>query len=117
MRIDTRPRKRNSPRPAEKSAPQYLAWLRKRNCACGGTLMWCDGRIVAAHVDHAGGKGMATKTADRNAIPLSDGCHREQHAVGWRTFEGCLPGKDAVAMAEAYWRAWPGRHAWEAKNG
>jgi hypothetical protein len=109
-----RPRHRNAPRPAEKSAKGFLQWLRGRECACGGCL--CDGnsRIVAAHVDHAGGKGMATKVADRFAIPLSDDCHRLQHSWGWRTYEQRL-GSDAVKLAEAYWQAWPGRIAWERK--
>jgi len=74
--------------------------------------------MQAAHVDHAGGKGMGTKVADRHAIPLCAGHHSRQHNVGWRTFENeCLGGKDAVAMADAYWNAWPNRHQWEAANG
>lgn len=115
MRINVKPRKRNAPRPAEKSAQGFLQWLRGRECACGAKLPWCGGPIVAAHVDHAGGKGMATKVADRHCIPLSDGCHRWQHSMGWPDFEAQLPGKDAVALAAAYWRAWPGRIAYERK--
>jgi hypothetical protein len=55
--------------------------------------------------------------ADRHCIPLSDYCHQHQHAIGWRTFERLLPGGDAVKLAEEYWRAWPGRAAWEKANG
>jgi hypothetical protein len=51
---------------------------------------------------------MATKVSDKHCIPLSDGCHRWQHSMGWPDFEAQLPGKDAVALAEQYWRAWPG---------
>jgi hypothetical protein len=71
--------------------------------------------MVAAHVDHAGGKGMSSKVADRHCIPLCDGCHRRQHSKGWRTFEQELPGKDAVALANTYWNIWPGRSAYERK--
>jgi hypothetical protein len=115
VRVDTRPRKRNSPRIAEKSAPAFLQWLRGRECACHRTSIWCEGKILAAHVDHGGDKGMGTKASDRFAIPLSDGCHRRQHAHGWRSFEITYLGGDAVKLAEAYWRAWPGRIAWERK--
>lgn len=113
MRVDTRPRRKNSPRPAEKSAPGFLQWLRGRNCAVGP--LGCEGKIEAAHVDHAGGKGVGTKVADRHAIPLCTGHHRAQHTRGWRTFEfaKCI---DAKALAEIYWRAWPGRIAWERKQ-
>lgn len=116
MRVDVSPRKRNAPRPAEKSAPAFLAWLRKRNCLLadkGG----CMGRIEAAHVYGGGDRGMSTKCRDSNAIPLCSEHHRVQHAWGWKTFEanfGMAPG-DAKLAAEAYWKAWPARLAWEAK--
>jgi hypothetical protein len=120
MKVDCRPRRRNAPRIAEKSAPGFLQWLRGRECAwrsnkSGGERALCEGRIVAAHVDHAGGKGIATRVADRHAIPLCDYHHRCQHIIGWRTFERRLPGGDAVKLAEAYWSKWPGRIAWERK--
>jgi hypothetical protein len=116
MRVDTRPRKRNAPRIAEKSAPGFLQWLRGRECACcypdsGGR------RIEASHVDHGGDKGMGTKTSDRFAIPLCggpDGHHAEQHRIGWRSFETKYQ-FDAVKAAMAYWHLWPGRIAWERK--
>lgn len=110
------PRHKNAPRPPWKVAEAFKQWLRGRPCACAGRL--CDGnsRTVAAHVDHAGGKGMGTKVADRHCIPLSDQCHRLQHSVGWRTYEQFLC-SDAVKLAEQYWRKWPGRSSWEAKNG
>lgn len=74
--------------------------------------------MTAAHVDHAGDKGMGTKVSDRFAIPLCMGHAMRQHNRGWQTFEAeCLGGKSAVAMAEAYWNAWPGRIEWERANG
>jgi hypothetical protein len=113
VRVDVRPRKRNAPRPAEKSAPSFLQWLRGRDClAVGGA---CFGRIEAAHVDFAGGKGIGTKVADRYAVPLCSFHHAKQHRWGWKTFQAAFQ-IDALAAAEAYWRAWPGRIAWERKQ-
>lgn len=114
MRIDIRPRRKNAPRPLEKSAPAFLQWLRGRPCH---TCTRPTNRVEAAHVDHAGGKGVGTKVADRYAIPLCggpDGCHATQHRLGWRTFER-INDFDAVQSTELYWRAWPGRIAWERK--
>jgi hypothetical protein len=88
-----------------------LQWLRGRPCALvdrGG----CSGPIVAAHVDHAGGKGTGTKVADRYAVPMCDGHHREQHQRGWRTFERRYA-FDAIAAAAEYWRLSPHRLKFE----
>lgn len=116
MRVNTAPRRKNAPRPAWKVADSFRQWLRGRPCAADGYGL-CEGRIVAAHVDHAGGKGMGTKVADRHCLPLCDGHHTRQHNRGWPTFEKeCLAGRSAVAMAAAYWNAWPGRVAWEREN-
>lgn len=114
MRVNTRPRKRNAPRPAEKSARGFLQWLRGRECFLSESGE-CEGKIEAAHVDHAGGKGMATKVADRHAIPLCSGHHRAQHVMGWRSFEEayCF---GAVGVAASFWGRWPGRVAWEKKH-
>jgi hypothetical protein len=117
MRIDVRPRKRNSPRIAEKSAPGFLQWLRGRECLAFYDGEDCDGKIQAAHVDYAGGKGMGTKVADRYAVPLCAGHHARQHAIGWFYFqtEICRPQDYALKAAEQYWSKWPGRIAWERK--
>lgn len=107
-----KPRRRNSPRPAEKSARGFLQWLRGRDCLCAGPH--CLGKIEAAHVDYAGDKGMGTKVSDRYAIPLCSFHHREQHQHGWQTFEReWLLGGSAYAAANLYWSAWPGRIEWE----
>lgn len=117
LRVDTRPRRKNSPRPAHKSARSYLQWLRGRRCAADGYGL-CEGIMTAAHVDHAGDKGMSTKVSDRFSIPLCLGHAMRQHNRGWQTFEAeCLGGKSAVDIANAYWEAWPGRRAWEANHG
>jgi hypothetical protein len=122
MRIDARPRKRNSPRPVEKSAPGFLQWLRGRDCFIAthgraGSSIACGGKIEAAHVDYAGDKGVGTKVSDRFSIPLCSFHHRLQHDKGWQTFEGKFLGTVgmAKAAAEAFWKAWPGRGAWERK--
>jgi len=116
------PRKRNAPRPAWKVARGFGQWLRGRPCACGGTNKDCGGPMVAAHVDYAGkgsrdAKGTGTKAADRFQIPLSDNCHRLQHNKGWPWFEKNILGRRAETLALSYWQLWPGRRAWEAKNG
>jgi hypothetical protein len=113
LRVNTKPRRRNAPRPAEKSAPAFLQWLRGRECVLAFN---CDGKIEAAHVDHGGDKGMGTKAADRFALPMCAKHHREQHATGWETFQRTYGNFDALAVAGSYWQAWPGRRAWEAKN-
>lgn len=108
-----RPRKRNAGRPPEKSCPAFLQWLRGRSCLAGGT---CAGRIEAAHIDYAPGKGVGTKPADRYAVPLCAAHHGEQHQAGIRTFEK-RHGINMLSASEAYWQAWPGRHAWENRDG
>lgn len=116
MRVDTSPRQKNAPRAAWRVAEGFKKWLRGRPCAADGYSL-CEGKMEAAHVDHAGGKGMGLKVADRHCIPLCSGHHSRQHKRGWATFEQeCLGGKSAVAMAEAYWTAWPGRIAWEREH-
>ena len=105
-----RARKRNAPRPAWKVATAFLQWLRGRECAVSNAN--CDGRMEAAHVDFMGAKGMGTKTEDRNAIPLCTFHHRQQHTRGWQTFQKDH-GIKADTLADAYWKAWPGRAKWE----
>lgn len=114
-RTALRPRHQNAPRPAWKVAEAFKQWLRGRECYLadkGG----CAGKIEAAHVDHAGGKGISTKVADRHCLPLCQAHHREQHNKGWRTFE-IRYGFNAVDVAGDYWHLWPGRVAWERKQG
>ena len=114
-RVDTRPRHRNS-RKADfhLRAPSFRQWLRGRACMLaekGG----CEGKIEAAHVDYAPGKGMGLKVADRYCIPLCSEHHRVQHAWGWNTFEENVQIRlgGSLIAADAYWQAWPGRRAWE----
>jgi hypothetical protein len=118
MRVDTRPRKRNAPRIAEKHCPAFLQWLRGREClaiGCGEEM--CAGKIEAAHVDYAGGKGMGTKVADRHAVPLCSAHHRLQHSGGWPWFDFTILGMagGGAKAADRFWQQWPGRIAWERK--
>lgn len=116
MRVNVAPRRKNAPRPAWRVAESFKQWLRGRQCAADGNGL-CDGRMEAAHVDHAGEKGMGVKVADRYCLPLCHGHHSRQHTRGWQTFEReCLGGRSAVALANAYWAAWPGRVQWEREN-
>lgn len=114
MRIDTRPRKRNAPRPAWKVAEAFKQWLRGRDCAVSN--LNCDGRMESAHVDFLGSKGMGTKTEDRHCIPLCTFHHRAQHTRGWLTFQADHK-MDAAKLSDAYWQQWPGRAKWESENG
>lgn len=109
MRVDTRPRKRNAPRPRWKVATAYLQWLRGRPCLIGGD---CEGKIQACHVDYAGDKGMGTKVSDRFAVPMCAAHHAESHEQGVQTFEAKHT-VNLLAAANAYWAKWPGRHEWE----
>lgn len=72
--------------------------------------------MEAMHVDHGGDKGMGTKVSDRFAIPGCTGHHAEQHRIGWATFQTKYK-FDALWAAGQYWSKWPGRGAWEARNG
>jgi hypothetical protein len=117
MRIDTRPRKRNAPRPAEKAAPGFLQWLRGRDClfaSYGG----CEGPIEAMHLDFAGDKGIGTKVSDRYSVPACSGHHRSQHNKGWATFLRIMGISKEVLLdgAAQFWSRWPGRPAWERKQ-
>lgn len=114
MRINTAPRHRNSGRPAHKSAPQFLQWLRGRDCMIARKHD-CAGKICAAHFDPFGDKGMGTKVSDKAAMPLCAMAHDEQHRIGWPAFQIKYQ-FDGFQVVEAYWRAWPKRATWEAKN-
>jgi hypothetical protein len=104
MRVDTRPRKRNAPRPAWKVAKAYHQWLRGRPCARVG--LGCHGDIEAAHTPDPASKGCGTKAADYNAIPLCQHHHMLHTTRGWSAI-GLTRGT-AQMMALAYWRAWHG---------
>ena len=105
LRADTRPRRRNAPRPAWKVATAYLQWLRGRPCALANES-GCLGRIEAAHTPDPASKGVGTKAADHNAIPLCQYHHGLHTTKGWSSIG--LTRDGAQAMAAAYWRAWKG---------
>lgn len=109
LKVDTRPNKRNSPRPAWKVQKSYTQWLRGRRCACGGKNPDCAGPIQAAHTPDVASGGMGSKSADHLCIPLSKGCHIDtQHRIGWPAFaKQFLPGT-VEQTREAYWRQWTG---------
>lgn len=104
MKIDIRPRKRNAPRPAWKVATAYLQWLRGRSCMLSSPD--CAGKIEAAHTPDPASKGMGTKAADNNAIPLCQFHHGEHTRKGWSAIG--LTRETAQIAAAAYWRAWKG---------
>ncbi len=104
LRVDTRPRKQNAPRPAWKVNAAYLQWLRGRPCAVADAF--CEGKMEAAHTPDPMSKGMGTKASDHNAIPLCQFHHRFHTSKGWSAI-GMTRDK-AQAMAAAYWHAWTG---------
>lgn len=104
MFVDTRPRKRNAPRPAWKVETAYKQWLRGRACFRAGSD--CRGKVECAHTPDPMSKGMGTKAADRNAIPLCQHHHGEHTRKGWSAIG--LTRETAHAAGNAYWRQWPG---------
>lgn len=118
MRVDVRARHRNAGRPPEKDAKGFLQWLRGRPCIFADQGD-CQGKIVPAHLDFAGGKGMSTKVADRYCVPMCGLAHHaRQHNIGWDTFmlEMGVTREQLMLAAARLWSAWPGREAWERKT-
>ncbi|WBO23974.1 DUF968 domain-containing protein [Sphingomonas abietis] len=115
-RADIRPRHRNAGRPPEKSARAYLQWLRGRACLLAPTGE-CEGKIEACHFDPWGDKGVGTKVSDFAALPMCRRHHEIQtDRLGWPQFQTRY-GFEGRAMVTRYWRAWPGRVAWEREHG
>lgn len=108
MKVDVRPRKRNAPRPAWKVEKAYHQWLRGRRCAIAGLLGLgsCNGRIEAAHTPDPASKGMNTKAADHNAIPLCTFHHGLHTVRGWSAIG--LTRDEAQRLAASYWKSWKG---------
>lgn len=61
---------------------------------------------------------MGTKVSDRFCVPGCNGHHARQHQIGWKAFEEeCrMVQGGSLLFAHGYWRNWPGRKAWEAKQ-
>lgn len=116
FKIDLSPRRKNAKDPAGKRCEPFLKWLRTRNCilaASGG----CAGKVRACHWDEAGDKGIATKVSDCWSLPMCDEHHRIQTDVlGWPKFQATYRFSAREACA-TYWRGWPGRAAWERRDG
>jgi hypothetical protein len=105
VRVDVSPRKKNAKRPAWKVEVAYLKWLRGRACYMakhGG----CAGKPEAAHTPDPMSKGMGTKAADHNCIPLCSAHHKLHTDKGWSAIG--LSKETARAVAKAYWRLWQG---------
>lgn len=105
MRVDVSPRRKNAKRPAWKVATSFKEWLRKRNCAVA-SLGGCEGKMEAAHTPDPASKGVGTKAADYNCIPLCKR-HHEMHTLkGWSAIG--LTRETAQQMAAEFWRLWKG---------
>jgi hypothetical protein len=105
MRVDVSPRHKNAKRPAWKVEVSYLKWLRGRACymAKRGD---CGGKIESAHTPDPMSKGMGTKAADHNAIPLCSVHHKLHTDKGWAAIG--LSRETARAVAKTYWSLWKG---------
>lgn len=112
-----KPRLRKSGREHDgKRFPSHLAWLRKRPCLVEGRKGHiCKGRMEAAHVDSAGGKGIGLKVADFHAVPLCSDAHALLHAHGQDTWQAYFE-VDLIAAGKQYAAASPHKHLWEAAN-
>lgn len=62
--------------------------------------------MEAAHTPDPGSKGMSTKAADHNAIPLCQHHHRLHTTKGWSAIG--LTRDSAQDLAAAYWKLWKG---------
>ena len=115
LKYSTRPRRQNAKDPAGKRCEPFLKWLRTRECILSSTGE-CKGKVRACHWDEAGDKGMATKVSDKFSLPMCDEHHRIQTDVaGWPHFQTQY-GFKAGEVCAAFWAAWHGRAAWEAKH-
>lgn len=62
--------------------------------------------MEAAHTPDPMSKGIGTKAADHNAIPLCTAHHQQHTLQGWSAIG--LTRDYARAMAAEYWRLWKG---------
>ena len=95
----------------QRTFPGHLAWVRGFACACfkHGD---CEGRIEAAHVDYAGGKGASLKVHDKFAVPMCAKHHAEQHRIGVKTFEA-KQGVNLLQVANMLAATSPHRFKWQ----
>lgn len=66
----------------------------------------CAGKIEAAHTPDPASKGIGTKAADKNAIPLCNHHHTKHTVKGWSAIG--LTRETAMLAADTYWTRWPG---------
>jgi hypothetical protein len=66
----------------------------------------CAGRMEAAHTPDPSSKGVGTKAADHNAIPLCTIHHKLHTDKGWSAIG--LTRETAQQVAAAYWSLWKG---------
>jgi hypothetical protein len=82
-------------------------FVRGYRCVIGTTD--CSGKIEAAHLDFAGGKGVGIKVHDAFMIPFCQHHHGEQHRIGWPAFRRTygLTEEDLLATARDLARVSP----------
>lgn len=116
------PRRQNSRRADEwKRCPGYLQWLRGRECFLSLQTPGhqCLGKVRACHFDPWGDKGMGSKVSDNASLPMCDGAHADQHALGWPEFQR-RHNFDGRHVVTSYWVEWlertPMGVSWAAKQ-
>ena len=120
------PKRKKRERMAHKDATvircaAHLQFIRGHECSVAGRTTdngWahtCTGPIVAAHVRTGTDGGTSMKPSDCWTIPLCDGAHTFQHAVGEPEFERRL-GIDMKAIAAELWRTSPHGMKYRAKE-
>ena len=72
--------------PSQIKCPSHLKWVRGHECAIADKHD-CQNKIEAAHVRRGSDGYMGGKPSDTYAIPLCSEAHREQHAIGEKSFE------------------------------
>ena len=74
---------------------ERVQWVNSLPCACAGQHPKCRGPIQNGHT-----RSRAAGGTWRDIIPMSEGCHTEQHAHGW----GCWhrDAKLELGYAKAY---------------
>src|SRR3546814_13826392 len=85
----------------------YTTLCRSAVAKLGG----CAGDMEAAHTPDPMSKAMGSKASDYNEIPLCHHHHDIQTRKGWSAIG--LTREAAQKMSAEYWRAWPGRIAYE----
>jgi len=91
----------------------HLKWVRGHECAIADKHD-CKDKIEAAHVRRGSDGYMGGKPSDTYAIPLCSEAHREQHAIGEKSFEKKY-GIKMLEISQMFARMSPHKIKWHVK--